>query len=141
KSLIPSLRISYMVLPKELLSKYKKELSFYQCTVSRIDQHILTEFMKQGDFERHLNRMRKIYRRKLDKTLEILKPYENIKVIGEQSGLHIVLEVRNGMTENQLVQQAAKARIQIYPLSSYSLEKRNFEHSMIILGFAGIPED
>jgi len=142
KSLIPSIRISYMVLPKPLLERYKKELSFYQCTVSRLDQHILTEFMRKGDFERHLNRMRKIYRKKLMQTLESLKPYKDtVEVIGEHSGLHIVLIVKNGMSENELVQKAREANIQIYPLSYYSLEKQPNNPPTIILGFAGIPED
>ncbi|MFD1170591.1 MocR-like pyridoxine biosynthesis transcription factor PdxR [Oceanobacillus caeni] len=140
KSLIPSLRISYMVLPKKLWKRYKEELSFYQCTVSRIDQHILTEFMKEGDFERHLNRMRKIYRRKLDKTLELIKPFKEIQVIGEQSGLHIVLVIKNGMREEELVERARESKITIYPLSYYFLEKWDKNPPMIILGFAGIPE-
>ncbi|MFD1850629.1 PLP-dependent aminotransferase family protein [Oceanobacillus bengalensis] len=141
KSLIPSLRISYMVLPKELLNKYRNELSYYQCTVSRIDQHILTAFMKEGDFERHLNRMRKIYRRKLNKTLDILKPYqEKVKVIEEYSGLHIVLVIKNGMNEQELVERARNAKIRIYPLSAYSLERRKETLPKIILGFAGIEE-
>ena len=140
KSLIPSLRISYMVLPKKLWKKYKAELPFYQCTVSRIDQHILKEFMREGDFERHLNRMRKIYRKKLDRTLELIIPFKEIQVIGEQSGLHIVLVIKNGMNEEELVKRAKKSKIKIYPLSYYSLENLDENPPMIILGFAGIPE-
>ena len=144
KSLIPSIRISYMVLPSELLKQYREKLSYYQCTVSRIDQHILTRFMQSGDFERHLNRMRKLYRNKLDKTLDILKKYrDTIEVIGEYSGLHLVLAIRNGMTEEELVKNAwRKASIKIYPLSYYLLDKQEFKGSpKIILGFAGIPEE
>ncbi|RDW20303.1 GntR family transcriptional regulator [Oceanobacillus arenosus] len=141
KSLIPSLRISYMVLPNRLLQNYKEKLSFNNCSVSRIDQHILSTFMKEGDFERHLNRMRKIYRRKLERTIELLKSYqEKVAVIGGHSGLHIVLIVRNGMTEQELVVNAASANIKIYPLSSYSIEKKAETPPKIILGFAGIPE-
>ncbi|MGP7817172.1 MocR-like pyridoxine biosynthesis transcription factor PdxR [Niallia sp. 01092] len=105
KSLMPSIRISYMVLPKLLLQQYKEKLSFYHSSsVSRIDQHILAQFLKEGDFERHLNRMRKIYRRKLEKVVELLKPYQDkLFIIGEHSGLHIVLVVNNGMDEGELV--------------------------------------
>ena len=142
KSFIPSLRISYMVLPKPLLQKYKEnELSYYHCSVSRIDQHILAQFMKEGDFEKHLNRMRKIYRRKLEKTLNVLKPYKDkVNVIGEHSGLHIVLTIKNGMEEKELVELALNAGIKIYPLSSYLLEKKADPEPKIIFGFAGIPE-
>lgn len=142
KSLIPSLRISYMVLPKQLLQCYKEELNFYHSSVSRIDQHILTQFMREGDFEKHLNRMRKVYRRKLDNIIGLLKPYhEVLTIIGEHSGLHIVLVVNNGMGEQELVQKAAEASIKVYPLSYYSLEKNYENPPKIILGFAGIPED
>lgn len=142
KSLIPSLRISYMVLPKSLMQRYKDEaLSFYHCSVSRIDQHILAQFMREGDFERHLNRMRKIYRRKLEKTLDLLKPHQDkVEIIGEHSGLHILLVVKNGMDEQELVQKAHQAKIKILPLSSYSLEKKVEYPPKMILGFAGIPE-
>lgn len=143
KSLMPSIRISYMVLPKLLLEKYKEKLSFFHTSsVSRIDQHILTQFLKEGDFEKHLNRMRKIYRRKLEKVIELLKPYhELLSIIGEHSGFHIVLVVNNGMSEEELVQKASEAALKIYPLSSYSLEKKSVDLPKIILGYAGIPEN
>jgi GntR family transcriptional regulator/MocR family aminotransferase len=140
KSLMPSIRISYMVLPAPLLQMYQQELSFYHSTVSRIDQHVLTQFMKEGDFEKHLNRMRKVYRRKLDKVIELLKPHQHIKIIGERSGLHIVLIVKNGMDEQTLIQKANEDHIKIYGLSTYSIEKIDEHPPKIILGFAGIPE-
>ena len=76
KSLMPSLRVSYMVLPTSLLQRYQTQITFYHSTVSRIDQYALSQFMADGEFEKHLNRMRKIYRRKLEKVIQLLKPYE-----------------------------------------------------------------
>lgn len=142
KSLMPSIRISYMVLPNLLLEQYKEKLSvFHSSTVSRIDQHILATFLKEGDFERHLNRMRKIYRDKHEKVLELLKPYEALSIIGEYSGFHIVLVVNNGMSECELIQKAAEENIKVYPISTYSLKKSTENPPKIILGFAGIRED
>lgn len=142
KSLMPSIRISYMVLPNLLLQQYKEKLSvFHSSTVSRIDQHILAQFLKEGDFERHLNRMRKIYRRKHEKVLDLLKPYQPLSIIGEYSGFHIVLVVNNGMSEGELIQKAAEANIKVYPVSTYSLKKSSENPPKIILGFAGIRED
>ena len=123
KSLMPSLRISYMVLPKPLLQCYQTQITFYHSTVSRIDQYALSQFMADGEFEKHLNRMRKIYRRKLEKVIQLLKPYEKeFTIIGEQSGLHIILDVHNGMNEKMLVEKAAQAKLKVYPLSAYSIE-------------------
>ena len=69
KSIAPAIRIGYMVLPLPLLRVYEEKCSFYSTTVSRIDQRILNEFIGNGHFERHLNRMRKIYREKHDRLL------------------------------------------------------------------------
>lgn len=141
KSLMPSIRISYMVLPKPLLKKYKEKLSFYHSTVSRIDQQVLAQFMANGDFERHLNRMRKVYRRKLAKVEEMIKPYKWLRVVGERSGLHIVLEIDRGMDEMELVTHAEEKGCKIYPLSYYSFDEVRDKLPKIILGFAGIPEE
>ncbi|BAC14644.1 transcriptional regulator (GntR family) [Oceanobacillus iheyensis HTE831] len=140
KSLIPSLRISYMILPKQLLNLFNHKLSFYHSTVSRIDQQVLAQFMRNGDFEKHLNRMRKIYRRKLELVLELIKPYHpTIRFIGEQSGLHIVCEVRNGKTEQEIINNAKKAKLKVYPITAYTATDWLTEHPQFIIGFAGIP--
>ena len=139
KSLMPSIRISYMVLPETLLNKYEERLSFYHCTVSRIDQHILSEFIRKGLFEKHLNRMRKVYRQKLDIVMNALKSYcEQIAIIGGHSGLHIVLQIKNGMMEEELVERAAEQNVKVYPLSDYMLVKKERHTPTIVLGFAGI---
>lgn len=59
KTISPSMRAGYMVLPRELLKKYEKTESFRSCTVSLYLQYILAELLNDGDFERHLNRLRK----------------------------------------------------------------------------------
>lgn len=64
KSLIPSLRLSYMVLPNQLLKKHEEELLFQKQTVSRHHQKTLEIFMKEGHWARHLNKMRTLYRKK-----------------------------------------------------------------------------
>lgn len=58
KSLLPSVRIGYMVLPEHLTARYEKKLGFYSCTVPVLDQYVLAEFIGSGGFERHLNRIR-----------------------------------------------------------------------------------
>ena len=142
KSLMPSIRISYMVLPVELLKKHDEKLSFYHSTVSRIDQHILTEFIRKGLFEKHLNRMRKVYRQKLDIVIDLLKVYsEQITIIGGNSGLHVVLLIENGMSEKELVLRAAEENLKVYPLSDYMLVKKEKGTPTIVLGFAGIPTE
>ncbi len=59
KSLSPSMRMGYMILPRSLSKNYDELLGDFSCTVPVLDQQILAEFIKSGDFERHLNRMRR----------------------------------------------------------------------------------
>ena len=59
KTISPSFRIGYMVLPKHLVSKYETELGFMSCTVPTYIQYVVAELLTNGDFERHLNRIRR----------------------------------------------------------------------------------
>jgi GntR family transcriptional regulator/MocR family aminotransferase len=63
KTISPSLRIGYMVLPKHLVKVYKEKLGFYSCTVPTFMQYVLTELIDNGDFERHINRVRRKIRK------------------------------------------------------------------------------
>lgn len=63
KSLSPSMRMGYMVLPEKLALEYRKKMSSYSCTVPVLDQYVLAEFISSGSFERHLNRQRRKMRK------------------------------------------------------------------------------
>lgn len=65
KTISPSLRIGYMVLPKHLVKKFHDKLGFYSCTVPTFMQYVLTELINNGDFERHINRVRRNKRKEL----------------------------------------------------------------------------
>ena len=59
KTISPSLRIGYMVLPKHLVSEFQKKLGFYSCTIPTFMQYVLAKLLDNGDFERHINRVRR----------------------------------------------------------------------------------
>lgn len=63
KTISPALRVGYMVLPKHLVSEFEKKLGFYSCTVPTFEQFVLAELINNGDFERHINRVRRSLRR------------------------------------------------------------------------------
>lgn len=65
KTISPSLRIGYMVIPKHLVNVYEEKLGFYSCTVPTFMQYVLTELLNNGDFERHINRVRRKMRKDL----------------------------------------------------------------------------
>ena len=65
KTISPSLRIGYMVLPEHLVDSFDKKLGFYSCTVPTFMQYVLTELINNGDFERHINRVRRNIRKEI----------------------------------------------------------------------------
>ncbi|MEO4055652.1 PLP-dependent aminotransferase family protein [Solibacillus sp. CAU 1738] len=140
KSLMPSLRVAYFVLPHALLVRYNEILSYYSATVPRFDQHILAHFMKDGHFAKHLNRMRKIYRKKHDKLISILdKHYPSIEVSGDIAGMHILIQVPHEKSEFELQQLAAQNDIYILPISNYLFAPIPLGQPTFLLGFGGIP--
>lgn len=145
KSIAPAIRVGYMVLPIPLLEKYKENCGFYASTVSRIDQRILNEFIKDGYFERYLNKMRKIYREKHDFLLDQLKEFsEGFIISGENAGLHVLLTSKRKISEKELLTAAAKEGIRLYGLSDSLVEipgqKERYEHT-ILLGYGALSVD
>lgn len=144
KSIAPSLRISFLVMPQSLLKKYKNAVGSMSTTVSKMDQAILENFMTSGAFERHLNRMRKLYKGKHDLLLELLKDFSPwFQIKGENAGSHILLQATFPVEEGWLKSRAEAAGIKVYCLSEYWVEKEvtyPFPPT-IILGYAGLSED
>ena len=138
KAIAPAIRVSFMVLPESLLQVYRRDCAFYSCTVSRIDQSILNEFIKDGYFERHLNKMRKIYRAKHDLLLEELVPFrKKFAISGEYAGLHLLLTARQTVNETELVHLAAKQGVKVYGISA-GMARTTAGASSVLLGFGGM---
>lgn len=143
KAIAPAIRVGYMVLPESLLSVYLEKGKFYSSTVSRVDQRILANFISGGYFERHLNRMREIYKGKHDVLLGELKPLEKrFEITGEFAGLHVLLKDKKKETEQSLLEKAEKNRVRVYELSGFYMEEAQAkETSTIVLGYAGLTEE
>lgn len=143
KAIAPAIRVGYLVLPQTLLEKYLEKARFYSSTVSRVDQRILARFITGGYFERHLNRMREIYKGKHDALLSALRPLdEKFEIGGEFAGLHVLLKYRGEMTEEELVKTAARVGVRVYGLSGFFIDNRNTESSKtVILGYASLQEE
>ena len=136
KSLMPSLRIGYMVLPPVLMSRYQNEFSHYASCVSRIDQYVLARFMMEGFFEKHLNRMRTVYRKKLEIVVNMLQKYqEKIAISGEKAGLHLLLTFPKNKSEHKLIETARIASIRVCGLSTFFHEDYITTNPGIVLGF------
>lgn len=139
KSVAPAIRVSFLVLPEHLVLRYQENCGFYASTVSRVDQEILRRFLDEGHFERHLNRMRGLYRNKHDKLLsELERLQDRFWVQGDMAGLHVLLESKAGKTEQELLKKAEQAGIKVYGLSSYFLAQDERQSHTVILGYANL---
>lgn len=119
KSLAPSLRIGYMVLPPHLAERYRREFLLYSSTVPSFEQYTLARFLEGGHFERHIARMRVEYRdRKAALTACAKELGLHARLSGADAGLHMLLTLENGMGEAELVERAAEAGVAVYPLSA-----------------------
>ncbi|QGQ98902.1 PLP-dependent aminotransferase family protein [Paenibacillus psychroresistens] len=143
KSLLSAIRISYMVLPEHLLKKFDLIKASLEPTASIIHTYTLERFMLEGWWEKHLRRMKKIYQKKHVFLLSVITKYlgDSVKVIGQDSGLHIVLEVLNGFSESELINRAAKKGVKIYSVSQYSITPNELSAPRILLGFGKLTDN
>ncbi len=147
KSLSPSIRVSYLVLPDLLMAAFKNHLSYYTTTVSSPEQMILSHFIDSGEFERHIGRMRTLYRKKRDILLDALSIYrEHVSIRGTDAGLHLILRVNNGMSEEDLSREALLNGVCVYGISFYYVREGltdpgEVPESTVILGYAGLSSE
>ena len=142
KAIAPAIRISYMVLPESLLRVFEKRGKVLSSSVSKIDQMILSEFIEQRYFERHLNKTRALYKSRHDLLIQCLKPLASVcEISGEQGGVHLLLDFHNGKSEQELILAARDKGIKVYGLSEYCVDEALPKSTTILLGYANMKEE
>ena len=139
KSLAPSIRISYMVLPSELMDKFQRELGFYSCTVPSFEQYTLARFLSLGHFEKHINRMRKFYRSRRKKVVSKIKAYpmgEKLTILELDAGLHFLLQVDTSLPDTAFRQ----AGIPFPTLGSLYARPKDDLHTLVV-SYAGLKDE
>lgn len=140
KSLASTIRVSYMVLPVSLMQKYYKLLSFYSCPVSTFEQLTLADFITQGYYEKHINRMRTMFRRKRDLLMDAIKNSplaDHSRIREENAGLHFVIELDLKISDDAFLNKLAREDIHLLPLAAYGT---SHPHAFLI-NYSSIPEE
>ena len=135
KTLIPSLRISYMVLPYELAQRYEEGLSFYSGTVPSMEQYALARFISEGYFERHINHMRNYFKSQRGSLFEAVKesPLGGISHIYENSsGTYFLLELDTKLADKELVTRIREKDINVACTSEYMAQPHGDTHTLVI---------
>ena len=144
RSLAPSIRAAYMVLPPALLARYRALFASYSSTVSRFEQQTIARFIEEGHFARHLARLRVAYRGRRDALVSGIGAAlgrERVSIQGAHTGLHLLLTVRGAQAETELVDKARAAGVRLTGLSRYYVEdKESCPPSTVVLGYSALCE-
>lgn len=142
KTLAPSIRISYMLLPPSLLDLYEQKLGFYACTVPSFEQYALAKFIANGYFERHIYRMRKFYkaqRNLLIKTIKNSKLQKKVQIIEHSAGLHFLLKISTALSDSAITAAAREKGLLISCLSEHCIAPSGLcKPSILVINYSGV---
>lgn len=138
RSLAPSIRVAYMVLPPELLERYRALFSHSLSTVSRYEQAVMARFIGEGFYARYLRRVGNLYRQRRQALVDGLRGIDGLTVSGDSGGLHFLLTLPR-YNEKALVSRAEGAGIRLRGLSGYCRECAP-RPSTLVVGFGGLDD-
>ncbi len=136
KILSPALRMGYLILPSELIEKCRTLKWFSDLHTPSLEQLILARFIKEGHLERHISKMKKIYRRRRDFLINALKSaFSNkVNVFGDSTGLHLIVEFKEQQFSKELLEEIEQFGVKIYLVEDHAIEKGKHSNQ-IILGY------
>lgn len=143
KTLTPALRISYLILPPELMARYRSKLGFYSCTVPSFEQLTLARFLDEGYFEKHVSRMRRRYRLLRDRFLELLgqSPMaDRLMVQGQEAGLHILVKLQTSRSDDEIRQALTDGGVRAAVLSQYTADPARTEPGWVVMPYSDLEQ-
>ena len=144
RSLAPSIRIAYMVLPEHLLPAWREKYRLYSGTVSRFEQQTLARFITEGYFTRHLARERVAYKARRDALAAALRgafgPAE-LTLSGLHTGLHLLAALKDAPTDAALRAAAEEAGVRLSLLSDYDQTGAARDTGTLVLGYGSLADE
>lgn len=136
KILSPALRIGYLILPSCLIEKCRRLKWFSDLHTPSLDQLILTRFIDEGYLERHIIKMKKIYKKRRDFLIHCIKTtFSNgVNIFGYSTGLHLIVELKDFHFSKESLKQIEQFGVKVYPVEGHTIEKGK-HHNQIILGY------
>jgi GntR family transcriptional regulator / MocR family aminotransferase len=142
KTLFPSLRLGYLVLPPALVGRFLAVRQANDLSPSLLYQAALADFIRAGHFTRHIRKTRQLYMERRNALAHALREEfgEEIEILGAEAGMHLVITIPYGLSDQKIAGEAAKEGLWLWPLSSAYLGGK--ARQGFILGFGGTkPED
>jgi GntR family transcriptional regulator / MocR family aminotransferase len=140
KILAPGLRLGWMCLPPVLLAPAADAKKLADLGSPSIDQLVYAEFIASGGLDRHLRRMRLLYRARRDALVRALAARKSWIVRGEAAGLHLVVILPPRADESQVVERARVRDVAFYPMSEYWRGRRPPDDPALVFGYGHLTE-
>lgn len=138
KSLAPAFRVAYLVLPISLMRQFHDTSMYYRCTVPNLEQFVLSKFMSENYFQRHLRRMRKLYLEKLNYMKALTLTVPHLKMKHDGTGLHFLLSFCSTRTEKEVIKLLKEKEIHVTGLSMYRHLENHSKTVDLLIGYAGL---
>jgi len=142
KALSPDLRMAYMILPEWILSKYYSMFAMYRSTLSWFQQRVLCQFMKEGYWERHIQKLCHVNRIKHDALIRTIKSLmgDRVTIRGANAGTHLILEFPGGEEQKWLTSRAKEFGVKVYPITPFWYNKEKCPQNQLLIGFNMLDE-
>jgi GntR family transcriptional regulator/MocR family aminotransferase len=139
KILYPSLRLGYIVLPSSLVALFREWKRLSDHHSNSVSQLALMCFIESGDLERHIRRMKKVYRKRRDLLLDLLDRYfpGQHRVYGESAGMHLILELPGTEFTAETIRRIREEGVYIVPVEEHTIVKGR-HMNQLILGYANL---
>jgi GntR family transcriptional regulator/MocR family aminotransferase len=138
KVLFPALRLGYLVVPRDLIEAFVTARLFADMHPPLLEQAVLTEFMTEGHFARHIRRMRMLYAERQAALVEAARQLSDwLDVRPSEAGMHLLGWLPGGSDDQAIVQLAERHQVITHPLSCYYMEPS--EQRALLLGYASVP--
>jgi GntR family transcriptional regulator/MocR family aminotransferase len=119
KTLFPSLRIGYVVIPHDLVDRFATARHTLDLGPPYFYQAVLSDFMREGHFARHIRRMRVLYGERRTSLVDCLRKEfgSTLEILGAEAGMHLVVILPKGLRDTEIANKAAREKLWLWPLS------------------------
>jgi GntR family transcriptional regulator/MocR family aminotransferase len=137
KTIVPSLRIGYLVLPPALVEDFKKVRAAMSRQPPGVDQAILAEFIREGHLERHIRATLRVYQERQEALIQTLKEEASglLETSPTRTGMYLIAWLNPGVDDSAVAKAAAADGVDVIPLSAFSLVQTR--RRGIVLGYSG----
>jgi GntR family transcriptional regulator/MocR family aminotransferase len=136
KSMFPALRVGYLVAPPDLVEVLARARWAADRQTPSLEQYALDDFIREGHLERHIRRMRVLYGRRREALLEALQDQlgDRMSVEGESAGLHVLVRLDSGMTDDELIRRASARGVGLEGIAGCRLQSKGSGEFLLRFG-------